>query len=108
MISRLFRLSDKQIGRRLSDKQIGRRFYIIESDNWNAYNNKLNIGKNKQTTYYNVTDAMSNTISIQTQEIKHLKMEILTLHSRINNLTIIIDKNHNYIKTKFLNLSRDM
>ena len=99
MISRLFRLSDKQIGRR---------FYLNGSDNWDVYNNNVNIFKNKQVTYYNVTDAMSNTISMQTQEIKNLKLEILTLHSRINNLTNIIDKNHNNIKTRFINLSRDM
>ena len=99
MISRLFRLSDKQIGRR---------FYLNGTDNWDVYNNNVNIFKNKQVTYYNVTDAMSNTISMQTQEIKNLKLEILTLHSRINNLTNIIDKNHNNIKTRFLNLSRDM
>ena len=100
MISTLFRLSDKQIGRRS---------YLIASDNWDVYkNNNVNIVKNKQVTYYNVTDAMSNTISMQTQEIKNLKMDILILHSRINNLTNIIDKNHNNIKTRFLNLSRDM
>ena len=98
MISRLFRLYDKQIGRRC---------YLIASDNWDVYNN-VNMVKNKQVTYYNITDAMSNTISMQSQEIKHLKMEVLTLHSRINNLTNIIDKNHNNIKTRFINLSRDM
>ena len=93
---------------RLSDKQIGRRFYLSASDSLDLYNKNLNNFKNKKSTYYNVTDAMSNTISIQTQEIKYLKIEILTLHSRINSLTNIVDKNHNNIKTKLFNLSRDI
>ena len=91
-----------RIRRLVLDKNIGRRCYFVSSDEMNTY------VKNRQLTYYDANDALTDTVSMQSQEIKNLKTDILTLHARINQLTNVVDKNHkkfNDVKERFFGFS---
>jgi cell division protein FtsB len=80
-----------RIRRLVLDKNIGRRCYFVSSDEMNIY------VKNKQLSQYNANDALTDTVSMQNQEIKNLKTDILTLHARINQLTNTVNKNQETI-----------
>jgi hypothetical protein len=77
-----------RIRRLVLDKNIGRRCYFVSSDEMNIY------VKNRQLTHYDANDVLTDTVSMQNQEIKNLKTDILTLHARINELTNTVNKNY--------------
>lgn len=90
---------------RLSDKQIGRRCYFVNTEEMELYLNQLNKSRNRHLSQYNTSDTLSDSICMQNQEIKGLKMDILNLHARINDLTNIVSKNHNNVEDQFIKFS---
>jgi len=103
----LKRFSDKNIGRLLSNKNIGSRFYYIKQNDWDTYSNDIS---NRYSPNFIQTQAYTNNASNSivcdnlfvnlNNDIKNLRMNILNLHSRINKLTNIVDKNHNEFDEK--------
>ena len=92
--------------RLLNDKEIGRRFiltqkklYSVSSNEWDAYNNSISNRYSRNYTNHTPTSISSDTIIglNHEHEIKALKMDILALHSRINQLTNTVDNNHNEV-----------
>ena len=84
-----------RIRRLVLDKNIGRRCYFVSSDEMNIY------VKNKQLSQYNANDALTDTVSMQNQEIKNFKTDIINLHARINQLTNTVNKNQETIGKSF-------
>ena len=105
MLTRL--LSDKDIGRRFILQQ--KKLYSVNSNEWYIYNNIMCHRYSRNFTNTNnipISIASDTIIGLNyDHDIKTLKMDILALHSRINQLTNIVDKNTLTLDSKINNLT---
>lgn len=91
MLRRL--LGDKEIGWRIILNQ--KKMYGVSSNDWDVYNNTICMRYSRNYTNPTSTSITSNYISSLNHEhdIKTLKSDVLKLHSRINELTNIVNRN---------------
>jgi hypothetical protein len=106
MLRRLF--NDKEIGRRIILNQ--KKMYGVSSNDWDVYNNIVCLRYSRNYTNPSPTSITSNYISSLNHEhdIKAIKLDVLKLHSKINELTNIVDKNKTSLDEKINLLSNDV
>jgi len=102
-------LYDKEIGRVLINKNISSRFYYNKQNEFDTYSNSMSnryfrdiIHKNMYTNNLSNNLLCYNTFFNLINDIKSIKTDILNLHSKINTLTNIVDKNYNDFDDKLL------
>ena len=67
-----------------------KRNYIVKNDEWYSYGNNIAKTYKPNIGHHNVNEAIMDTLYNQTNEIKNIKTELMSLNTKLNNL---IDNN---------------
>ena len=102
LIARRLLDNDKTIG----IKSISKRCYIVKQNEWTSYckdivetySSSALQNQNKLSSNYSINDAIIDTISTQTDDIKYIKLELIGLNFKMKKLMDILDYNVNEIK----------
>jgi hypothetical protein len=91
--------NDKTIGRIqpnaiLNGNKTIKRNYVVKQNEWDSYGKdivKTYLSKSLQnqsqsSLNYSINDAVMDTISIQTDDIKHIKLELINLNSKMKKI----------------------
>jgi hypothetical protein len=92
--------NDKTIGKMFDTpkfngiKTIIKRNYIVKQNEWDSYGKDIVKtymsstlqNQNKSTFNYSINDAVMDTISIQTEDIKYIKLELISLNSKMRKI----------------------
>jgi hypothetical protein len=103
--------NDKTIGKLFNmqnfngNKTIIKRNYVVKQTEWDSYGKDIVKtymsttlqNQNKSTLNYSINDALMDTISIQTEDIKYIKLELISLNAKMKK---IIDYNENKLSIK--------
>ncbi len=105
--------NDKSIGRLFNDpnlngiKTIIKRNYIVKQNEWDSYGKDIIKtymsstlqNQNKSTFNYSINDAVMDTITTQTDDIKYIKLELISLNIKINKIVNTLNNNCNKTHT---------
>jgi hypothetical protein len=101
--------NDKSIGRLFNDQNLNciktviKRNYIVKQNEWDSYGKDIIKtymsstlqNQNKSTFNYSINDAVMDTITTQTDDIKYIKLELISLNAKINKIINTLDNNGN-------------
>lgn len=97
LIARRLLDNDKNIG----IKSISKRCYIVKQNEWSSYckdivetyTSSTLQNQNKYPSSYTINDAIMDTISTQTDDIKYIKLELIGLNFKMKKLMDMLDYN---------------
>lgn len=108
--------NDKSIGKMFNDsdlngiKTVIKRNYIVKQNEWDSYgkdivktymSSTLQTQTQSKTIFnYSVNDAILDTISTQTDDIKYIKLELISLNGKIKKLMDALEFNSKQINKR--------
>jgi hypothetical protein len=93
--------NDKSIGKMINTPIFSetRRNYIVKQNDWDSYGKDIvktymssTLQNHSQSTLnYSINDAVIDTISIQTDDIRYIKLELISLNSKMKKIMDKLD-----------------
>jgi hypothetical protein len=106
--------NDKSIGKMFNDsdlngiKTVIKRNYIVKQNEWDSYGKDIvktymssTLQPQSKTIFnYSINDAILDTISTQTDDIKYIKLELISLNGKIKKLMDALEFNSKEINKR--------